>query len=241
VLTVVLWLVVRDRADAADEPAQGAGTGSSVAAMLRILFTSRDYWLISVGAFCRYGTFVAIQGLWAGPYLIEVAGLSAVQAANLILLLNVAVVIGSPLGGWLSDRVLSSRKWLALIGLGGTGLAELALALSGARSGIAWLVLVLALLGVTSSFGQVVYAHVKELMPVRMAGMAMTGVNFFTMLGAASFLHAMGWERGLEGYRAAFLAAAAAMAIAFVLYLATREPKRSLACPPPTLNKSTRI
>jgi nitrate/nitrite transporter NarK len=229
-LAVVFWIVVRDRAEAHDEPV--TGSTSSVGAMARTLLTSRDFWLISVGAFCRYGTFVAIQGLWAGPYLIEVAGLSPVKAANVILLLNVAFVIGSPFGGWLSDRVLSSRKRLALMGLAGTGLAELALGLSGAHPPLAWIVLVLVFLGVTSSFGQVVYAHVKELMPVRMAGMAMTGVNFFTMFGAATFLHGMGWvldhasengQRGIEGYRAAFLAAAVTMAAAFALYLITRE------------------
>jgi nitrate/nitrite transporter NarK len=238
-LAVVFWAVVRDRAEVAGERGPEV---TSIAAMARTLLGSRDYWLISVGAFCRYGTFVAIQGLWVGPYLMEVAGLSPVASANLILLLNLAVVLGSPFGGWLSDRVFSSRKRLALMGLAGTGLAELALALSGPRPPVGWLVVVLVFLGVTTAFGQVVYAHVKELMPLRMSGMAMTGVNFFTMFGAATFLHAMGWvldrasgggPRGLEGYRAAFLAAAVSMAVAFALYLTTREARSSRTEPSP--------
>ena len=227
-LTALFWMVARDRpAATALEPDELP----SLRQMLRRLLASRDFWLISLGTFCRYGTFLAIQGLWAGPYLVEVAGLSPVQAANLILLLNVALIAGSPLGGWLSDRVLASRKKIALIALAGTAAAQLALATS--RGGDRWLLaLVLIFLGLTSSFGQVVYAHIKEVMPPQMAGMAMTGVNLFTMLGAAAFLHGMGWlvdhasgaaGRGPDGYRAAFLAGASATAIAFVGYLFTRD------------------
>jgi hypothetical protein len=81
----------------------------------------------------------------------------------------------------------------------------------------------------------VVYAHVKDVMPEGMAGMAMTGVNFFTMLGAATFLHAMGWildrsalpggARTPAGYQAAFLLAGGSVALAFVAYLLTSDPR----------------
>ena len=73
------------------------------------------------------------RGSGWGPYLIDVVGLSMLQAANLILLLNLSFVLGAPLGGWLSDRVLSSRKRLSLVGLAGTALAEVALAFFGRR------------------------------------------------------------------------------------------------------------
>jgi hypothetical protein len=66
-----------------------------------------------------------------------------------------------------------------------------------------------------------------------MAGMAMSGVNFFNMLGAAAFLHGTGFvldrwtgaggTRGPEAYRAAFLASASMVLVAFVLYSLTRD------------------
>jgi hypothetical protein len=37
------------------------------------------------------------------------------------------------------------------------------------------------------------YAHIKERMPIEKAGTAMTGINFFTMIGVAFFLHGLGW------------------------------------------------
>jgi sugar phosphate permease len=236
VLAIVFFALVRERPRAPGAPAaDGTEEAIPVGAMIRRLLSSRDYWLISFGAFCRYGAFVAVQGLWAGPYLVEAAGLSPLRAANLILLLNLSFVVGAPLGGWLSDRVLSSRKKVMLAALAGTALAVLALGLaSGTRS--VWVIAaILTTLGVTSSFGQVVYAHVKELMPARMTGMAMTGVNFFVMLGAAAYMHGTGWvldrwsgpagARGPDGYRAAFVAAAAMVALALGLYSLTRDPR----------------
>jgi nitrate/nitrite transporter NarK len=234
-LAALFWLLVRESpAGREPAPAPAGEPGASVAEMARTLLGSRDYWLISLGAFCRYGTFAGIQALWIGPWLVDVVRLSPVAAANLIVVMNVALVVGAPLGGWLSDRVLASRKRLALLGLGGVAVAELALGVLGPGTGTLVVGLVLAGLGVASSFGQVVYAHVKEVMPDRMAGMAMTGVNFFVMLGAAAYLHVMGWildrsalpggARTAHGYEVAFLLAGGSVAVAFVGYLLTRDP-----------------
>lgn len=229
-LAAAFFALVRERAG--EGPGDGepdVPVGARVAALLR----SRDYWLISFGAFCRYGAFVSIQALWAGPYLVEVVGLSRVGAANAILLLNLAFVVGAPLGGWLSDRVLASRKKLVLVALAGTGAAPLALALAGAAPPPALALAILAALGVISAFGQVVWPHIRGLVPARSAGMAMAGVNFFNILGAAAFLHGTGWilerragsggGRGPESYRAAFLASAALVALALALYAFTRD------------------
>jgi sugar phosphate permease len=166
---------------------------------------------------------------------VDVLRLAPVRAGNLILVLNVGAVVGAPLGGWLSDHVLGSRKRLGLLGLGGLAAAELALAFLGAGAGW-WLVaLVLFVIGVGSSFGQVLYAHVKDVMPARMAGMAMTSVNFFVMLGAAAYLHVMGWmldrsalpggARTAGGYQQAFLLAGGSMALAFLAYFLTRDAR----------------
>jgi nitrate/nitrite transporter NarK len=238
-LALVFLAVVRERPPGAGEadPADRAA-GEPIAAMLRRLVASRDYWLISFGAFCRYGAFVSIQALWAGPFLVEVARLSPLRAANLILLLNLAFVLGAPVGGWLSDRVLSSRKVPVLLALAGTagGVAALGLlAGAGGTPGVAGLALVLASLGAISSFGQVAWPHIRELMPERMAGMAMSGVNFFNILGAAAFLHGTGWmleraagpggARGPEHYRTAFLAVAGVVGLALALYALTRDAR----------------
>ncbi len=225
-LAILFWTVVRDSpSPAARERSREAR--SAPMRMLGRLLTRRDFWLISAGAFCRYGAYLAIQGLWAGPYLTEAVGLPGSRAAAMLLLLNLSFVAGAPAGGWLSDRVFRSRRSVALASLIGTALAMLALAADAVRDR-PWLVaVVFVVLGVASSFGQVMYAHIKDLVPGDMAGMAMTGVNCFVMLGAAVFIQGIGWMVDGPGrsYGAAFLVSAAVVATAAFLYSFTSEAR----------------
>ncbi len=204
----------------------------SIFEMARTLLGRRDYWIISLSTFLRYGIFVAIQGLWVGPYLMEVVGLSAVQAGNLLLILNVGLIIGSPLSGWISDRVLSSRKKVVMAGLVGMGLSLLVLAMGWASGNSSLLAGVLFTFGLSAGAGIVMYAHIKELMPKAMTGVALTGVNLFTMLGGGFFLHFMGWVLEQSGgrqtlppeaYRTTFLLGVGGIMSAFCLYLFTKE------------------
>ena len=80
------------------------------------------------------------------------------------------------------------------------------------------------------------YAHIKESMPVRMAGTAMTGVNFFTMLGPAVFLHGLGAlmqalypaaSRGQEAFGLAFLLCSIFLAGICVMYAFTQDTEAS--------------
>jgi hypothetical protein len=49
------------------------------------------------------------------------------------------------------------------------------------------------LIGVFSSVGNLMYSHMKDTMPPGMVGTAVTGVNFFTMIGPAFFLQLTGF------------------------------------------------
>jgi sugar phosphate permease len=82
--------------------------------------------------------------------------------------------------------------------------------------------------------GTLMYVQMKEIMPLRMAGTAMTGVNFFTMVGAAFFLQALGGlmhslypeaSRSLPAFHAAFLLCAAFMASVSVVYIFTQDAR----------------
>lgn len=88
------------------------------------------------------------------------------------------------------------------------------------------------LFGIFSGFGIAMYAHIKELMPEGMTGMALTWVNLFTMFGGGVSLHLMGWAldrlsgggpAGPREYAMTFLLGALGLASAFLLYFLTRE------------------
>ena len=199
-----------------------------------ILFRDRSYWSIALTAGLRYGVYAAIQTLWAGPFLIIHLGFSELTAGNLLLLLSIGFVVGAPLGGLLSDRVLKSRKKTVQLSLVIITVLVFVLAYWPGPVHLALLCLLMFALGFAGSFGQVVYAHIKELMPREMAGRAMAGINFFVFVGAGVFLHGLGTvlERsgsgGLAGgpdYVSAFMLCFAALLLATVLYSFSRDAK----------------
>jgi hypothetical protein len=76
------------------------------------------------------------------------------------------------------------------------------------------------------------YPHIKDLVPRQMAGAAMTGINFFTMIGPAVFLQGLGVlmqrlypeaSRGPAAFDTALIMCACCLALAGGLYLFTRK------------------
>jgi membrane associated rhomboid family serine protease len=65
-----------------------------------------------------------------------------------------------------------------------------------------------------------------------MSGAAMTGINFFTMIGPATFLQGLGIlmqalypraSRGPEAFNAAFIACIGSLLLVLILYCFTKE------------------
>jgi sugar phosphate permease len=202
---------------------------------LRLLIASRDYWVISYAAAIGYGVYAALQTLWAGPYLMEVMGCSALGAGSLILLLSFGSILGGPFWGALSDRLFQKRKTVVCFGQAALCLLFLLLAEAPRASGSFWLGVLFCGVGFFRSTGHLVYTHIKELMPIRIAGAAMTGVNFFNMIGPAVFLQGLGSlmqglypgaSRGPAAFRTAFLLCSAFLISLCLLYLLTSEKKR---------------
>ena len=239
ILILMLVAVVRDRPS---RPATDTSAGEPLISLkqaflhLGHLLKSRDYWFISVATFVRYGTFAAFQALWAGPFLIEVMGYSAIRTGNLILLINVGFIIGCPLWGVLSDRVFKTRKGLVVFSMLIMGLVALVLATISPETELYILAIIFFVFGIASSGGLLMYPHIKDLMPQKMAGAAMAGINFFTMMGSAVFLQGLGIfmqrlypdaSRGPAAFDAAFLVCMVCLAGSALLYLFTAAKKIS--------------
>lgn len=234
-LTLTLFWVVQDRpAEEASKPLSPAGGLRPVSLFgnLGILTRSKDYWIISAGTFVRYGTHAALQTLWAGPLLMEALRFSPVQAGNILMAMNIGLIVGGPVWGALSDRVFKTPKW-AVAG----GLLMLALVTFGLRAlppGTSSLLAaaIFFAFGLASASGMHVYAHIKTLVPKEMTGAAMSGTNFFTMMGPAVFLQGLGIamqglypeaSRGPQAFGAALLICVVCQAAIGVLYLFTRS------------------
>ncbi len=238
ILTLTLFFVVRDRPEHSSSHTVSSAAAISLAqafSNLALLLKNKSYWIISYATLVRYGTFAAFQALWAGPFLIEVMGYSAIRTGNLILLMNVGLIIGSPLWGALSDRVFKSRKGLIVFCLLMMAAISLALTTFSAKTGLLLIATVFFMFGLAASGGMLMYPHIKDLMPQEMAGAAMTGINFFNMLGPAIFLQGLGTlmqhlypdaSRGPAAFDASFLLCLVCLVSVTILYVFTREKNK---------------
>src|SRR4030042_5177321 len=159
---------------------------------LRIVLGSLVFWQIGVLCFFSYGTLIGLQGLWLGPYLMDIKGYSSILTGNILILLAIGTTLGYVISGMISDRIFRSRKSVALWGTSFYTLALLPLVGIVEIRNSSWYAFIFFFMGFFSSFGMVVFPHIKELFPISISGTVMAWVNFFTMAGAATFMPALG-------------------------------------------------
>ncbi len=189
------------------------------------VFSDLRFWRIALLAFFMAGTQLGTQGLWAGPYLYDVARLARIAAGNVLLLMAVGVTAGCTVSGWLATRLGVARvvSASALIFL----LCQAVLILI-PPTGL--LRLVYLLFGLSGAFNVMLLAHVRFVFPPAMTGRAVTAVNVFGIGG--TFL--LQWWMGLiigafpadrlghyppQAYSAAFAFTAAGTLVALLWYL----------------------
>jgi len=234
-LAILVVIIIRDMPSdkqGLNNILQEKNSDSSISTSLKKLFSSWNYWAISLSTFLRYGSYAAIQSLWAGPFLIEYLKLSPITAGNLLFMLSFGLILGSPFSGIVSDRFLRSRKNTIIISIFISALATLAFSQWRGTTYLSTLGALLFAIGFFNSFGQVMYGHIKDLMPNEMSGTAMAGINFFTVMGAGVFIHLLGGimehmspgiTTGGEAYRASFLLCFGALIVALAIYMTTRD------------------
>lgn len=185
-----------------------------------------SYWAISMGNFVRYGYFVAIQGLWATPFLIYGLGLSEIDAADVLLFLGFGYMIGLPIFGFISDKILKSRKKVLLFSMTGSIVLTSSICFWPDKVD-SWLIYsTFFAMGMLAAPGQISYAHMKELVPSSISAQAMTAVNLFTILGAALITQILGMFpggditelSGVKDFRFIWFLGASLLTIISILY-----------------------
>ena len=145
---------------------------------------SREFWRFAPMSTLMVGGFMAIQGLWAVPWLMNVNGLDR-DAAALRLLLSVVGMLTGFLGmavglGPLSQRGVAPERVLqAGLALGLP--ATLLIVLGIGPTAVLWFVL-----GFTFSSSNLAYALLQKRFPVALAGRVNTALNLMVFVGAFS-------------------------------------------------------
>ncbi|NIN01236.1 MAG: MFS transporter, partial [candidate division Zixibacteria bacterium] len=103
-----------------------------------------------------------------------------IKAGNILMMMSLGGIIGAPLGGRLSDKVFLSRKKVVIVGMLAFAMGLFFLTGWTQITDQKFYYGLFFGLGFFSTFGMVLYSHVKELFNVRIAATAMTAINFFT-------------------------------------------------------------
>ena len=238
-MAVLVWLFVRDRPSDFGWPSPAEPTGPSPSAigllegMKRVLSYPR-FWPIAIWFFFDCAIFFSFGGLWGGPYLMQIHGLSKAKAGQILSMIAIGMIVGSPFLSFLSDRIFRGRKPVLLLSSFIVLCLTALLAFYTARLSIPALYLLCLGLGVFSSAIVVIgFTTTKELFPVQIAGTSTGLVNLFPFAGGALFQPFLGYllERpgkagdafSLIGYKQAFLALFLCGLLAFLACLFLKE------------------
>ncbi len=120
-----IWMLVRDRPPGVPEQTARAGGRELLRGLGRVFRTGQN-WLLALTCASMSAPLLAFAGLWGVAWLMQVHGMSRPEAALTASLLLLGWAFGSPIAGWVSDRL--GRRKPPLIGamiIGGLCLALL--------------------------------------------------------------------------------------------------------------------
>ena len=211
-VAVWIWLSVPDT----PKPAQTQGFAAQWAGVRRVFGHPRFWWIGPLGAFAM-GSFMAVQGLWSVPWLMEVNGYSRAEAASHLLLMSAVILGGYVFLGMFATRLArrgihARHVFAAGFALNMAALAAIVLVLPGTY--LWW-----ALYGLGAAANVLAFTVLNEGFPRELAGRSNTAVNLLMFVG--SFATQWGMGVVVEAGRTEFgLSTAGGLKLAFAAMLA---------------------
>lgn len=179
------------------EPTPGPGEHvvncAGLRAGLRQVVRQRGTWLAFLIFAGVYSPYLAFTGMWGIPFLMARYGMDRSVAAQQMMWFGISPIFFTPLLGYLSDRVLRSRRAVLfpVTVLGVTLWGILAIS-PGAIQGWSLGPFLLLLSGTCTAFG-LAFAVGRELNPLPVAGLALGVVNTGSYVGVSLLQAAIGW------------------------------------------------
>lgn len=216
-------LVARTPLAVRDEGAEAAGFGR--------IFRSPELWRMAGMAFALMGATFAYQTLWAGPYLVDAAGLGTLTAGNLLLFVGMGLILGFFTSGWVVERYGAARV-ISLAALTNVA-AQVALAFLATVAPPLALGLLLFVFAASGAYSTQLYGQATATFPARLTGRAVTSINLFMFLGGFALQWAIGevlaagaGAAPAVGYRNAWLATSTLVLVALAFYLPLARRQR---------------
>ncbi|KJC46447.1 MFS transporter [Bradyrhizobium sp. LTSP857] len=214
-----------------NQTAEHKDTSSPLAQMIEVLRLglSRPLRGLIALALVSLATSLVLRGLWGGPWLMQVKGLSRVEAGNQLGAFTLAMIAGPLCIGMIDRRLGRRRELVASTHLVGAVLLAL-MALGAPHYTVAWLfgvpvmppqydLVLFVLIGLATSAQPLLFGMSRQLVDAQVAGKALAAVNLAFFLGAALMQSITGAVAAFAGLPAVLLFMAAALVVGVMIFL----------------------
>ncbi len=186
VLTVIIWLIVRDVNPYHQEHhSHHTMTIPEVLSGLSQSLKNSQIWLSGIVGGLLYLFLSAFAEFCAPAYLEQVHGMSRVDAANATSMIFLGCAIGAPLWGWFSDWLKLRRVPIVVGAAGAAIIISLLLYVHNLPAMAVYLLLLI--FGFLSSVQILVFAIAREVSPIKISGTAIGLLNMLVMIGGLVF------------------------------------------------------
>lgn len=227
-LTWLMWILVRDRPQDVGPPSVGEEEKVPLFISLRRVFGSGlSFWPYAVIFFFMYGSLMVYQGLMGGPFFRDVLGWERAEYGLSLTFVGLGMIAGCPISGYISDRVLRSRRKVVVLGTTAYTIiwGVLWLAAGEVDDHLAY-ALIHFLFGFFAGWYVPIYGQVKDAFPRSMSGTALAALNIFPFAGGAILQMLSGYLVAggtLSEYRSVWFLLMAGMAVSILAAFLSRE------------------
>jgi predicted MFS family arabinose efflux permease len=183
---IVAWFAIKDKEN------KPISAKRNIKDDLKKIFSNRQLLLIVPIPFFIYGCFVSFQGLWAGPFLMNVYNMSKATASLFFMLISIGFIVAFPLAGIISDKI-GKKKPVLLTGIILSSLFWLVMAFFGGALNSFQLIALLVFLGFSYGVTCIFLTIPVTLFPLEISGSAIAGLNIFNFIGGGFFPFFMGF------------------------------------------------
>jgi len=243
VLAVLAWIIIRDRpsdmnlpsiqeieAEETGEPVPEAKTTEKIPmgkALKMIFGAGMKFWPLAIWFFFMYGSIMVYQGLWAGPFYHDILGWDKATYGLVLTFIGIGMILGCPTAGYISDKILKSRKRVLIIGtVAFTIIWAIIWITAGQITSAEAYMTINFMFGFFGGFFIVSFAQIKELFPITIVGTSTAALNIFPFAGAAILQQVSGLmltSRSLESYQNVWLLMLMCMVMATVAVFMSKE------------------
>ena len=225
---VVIFFIVPEK-----EQQQQTETLAAQLGGIKIVFSSAAFWRVAPIATMSQAAFLSIQGLWAGPWLRDVAGFDRTEVAALLFWIAVSMIAGFLILGKTTERLNKRGISIQTTAVSGICLFMVAqllvLTISTSATIPVWLAF-----GFFGTSGIIAYPALSQAFPINLSGRVTTALNLLVFVSAFAGQWAIGsiielWPIGeggryaVAGFKTAFFVMLALQAITLAWFLLTPQ------------------